>query len=128
MEADEIPDELVARLDTAAGKQHGKDGPVLAALAEILTMHAASIGDPAGIIDRYTRRLWHTSQHNRCAIFIGGRVQDDVNGLRAAVGLPEFGWNDSVPDEDVERCSVHTDDDCKGQHTHNPPVPGRREH
>jgi hypothetical protein len=75
-------------------------------------------------VDRFTRRLLHTSQHNRCVIFIAGRIQEDINELRRAVGLPEFGWHDAVPDEEVGRCSVHPDD-CKGQHTHNPPVYGR---
>lgn len=52
-------------------------------------------------VDRITRRLLHTSQHNRCVIWVAGRIQEDVNALRAAVGLPEFGWNDAVPDEEV---------------------------
>lgn len=75
-------------------------------------------------VDRFTRRLLHTSQHNRCVIWLAGRVQDDINGLREAVGLEPFGWNDAVPDEEVGRCAVHTEDDCAGQHTHNPPVLG----
>lgn len=75
-------------------------------------------------IHRFTRRLWHTSQHSQCKIWLAGRIQDDVNALRAAVGLPEFGWNDSVPDEEVGRCAVHVHDACAGQHTHNPPVRG----
>jgi hypothetical protein len=75
-------------------------------------------------VERHTRRLWHTSQHNRCIIWLAGRIQADVNALREAVGLPELGWNDSVPDEEVGRCAVHMDDDCAGQHTHNPPVRG----
>ncbi len=75
-------------------------------------------------VDRYTRRLLHTSMHNRCMIWIGGRIQDDVNGLREAVGLEELGWNDAVPDEEVGRCTVH-EENCEGQHTHNPPVRGR---
>lgn len=80
----------------------------------------------AGHVDQTTQRLWHTSQHDRCTIFIAGRIQDDVNALRAAFGLPEFGWNDAIPDEEVGRCSVHPDG-CAGQHTHNPPVPFRGE-
>lgn len=67
--------------------------------------------------DRLTRRLLHTSQHNQCVIWLGGRIQEDVNALRAAAGLPEFGWNDSVPDEEVGRCTVHAEG-CAGQHTH----------
>jgi hypothetical protein len=68
--------------------------------------------------DRATRRLLHTSQHNRCVIFIGGRIQDDINELRRAAGLADFGWNDSVQDEEVGRCTVHSDSWCEGQHTH----------
>ena len=77
-----------------------------------------------GDIDRFTRRVWHTSQHNKCVIWLSGRLQEDANQLRVAAGLAEFGWNDAVDDEEVGRCSVHPDD-CVGQHTHNPPVPGR---
>lgn len=44
-----------------------------------------------------------------------------------AAGLPRFGWNDAVPDEEVGRCSVHAVD-CEGQHTHSPPVPGEHDH
>lgn len=73
-------------------------------------------------VDRATRRLLHTSQHNQCVIWVGGRIQDDVNELRGAVGLPGFGWNDAVPDEEVGRCSVHPTD-CVGQHTHPAPCP-----
>lgn len=73
-------------------------------------------GDRAAV-DRATRRLLHTSQHNRSPIWLAGRIQDDVNRLRAAVGLPEFGWNDSVPDDEVGRCAVHVEG-CAGQHSH----------
>ncbi len=76
-----------------------------------------------GEVDSLTRRLLHTSQHSRCPIWLAGRVQNDVNALRAAAGLPEFGWNDSVPDEEVGQCAVHVED-CAGQHTHSPPVMG----
>lgn len=69
-------------------------------------------------IERATRRLLHTSQHNRCPIFIAGRIQDDVNELRQAAGLPVFDWNSSVPDDEVGRCSVHSRSDCLGQETH----------
>ena len=68
-------------------------------------------------INRITRRLLHTSQHNKIPIFIAGRIQDDINELRKAAGLPKFGWGDSVPDEEVGRCTVHSKD-CAGQHTH----------
>ncbi len=71
----------------------------------------------AAEVDRLTRRLLHTSQHNKILIFLAGRIQDDINELRVAAGLPEFGWNDSVPDEEVGRCTVHAED-CAGQHTH----------
>lgn len=39
MPPEEIPPELVALLDERAGKRHSADGPVLAALAEILTRY-----------------------------------------------------------------------------------------
>lgn len=80
--------------------------------------------DVCAEVERVTRRLWHTSQHNCMIIALGGRIQDDVNELRAAFGLPDFGWNDWVPDEEVNRCAVHVDDACVGQHTHNPPIRG----
>jgi hypothetical protein len=68
-------------------------------------------------MDRLTRRLLHTSQHNKCPIFIAGRIQDDINALRSMAGLPKFGWGDWVPDEEVQRCTVHAEG-CAGQHTH----------
>jgi hypothetical protein len=68
-------------------------------------------------MDRLTRRLLHTSQHNKCPIFIAGRIQDDINALRSMAGLPEFAWGDWVPDEEVQRCTVHAED-CAGQHAH----------
>lgn len=68
-------------------------------------------------VDRVTRRLLHTSQHNRCVIWLAGRIQDDINELRRVAGLDEFHWGDFVPDEEVGRCTVHAED-CAGQHTH----------
>lgn len=68
-------------------------------------------------IDWVTRRLLHTSMHNRIPIFIAGRVQDDINELRVVAGLTEFVWGDYVLDEEVGRCTVHSDDECAGQHT-----------
>lgn len=68
-------------------------------------------------IDRWTARLLHTSQHGQCPIWLAGRIQQDVNGLRAAAGLEPYGWGDFIPDERVTRCSVHTER-CVGQHTH----------
>jgi hypothetical protein len=82
--------------------------------------------DLRAAVARYTDRLWHTSQHGKCPIWLAGRMQDDVNALRAAVGLSEFGWNYWVPDEEAGRCTVHVEDECAGQHTHNPPVYGKR--
>jgi hypothetical protein len=89
-----------------------------------LTPRCEANDEGQAAIDRITRRLWHTSQHRKCPIWLAGRVQDDVEALRAEFGLPEFGWNDAVPDEEVGRCSVHPEN-CIGQHTHNPPVPFR---
>lgn len=77
----------------------------------------SEMDDLIAAVNRATRRLLHTSQHNRCVIFIGGRIQDDINELRRAAGLPEFGWNDSVTDQEVGRCTVHSGR-CEGQHTH----------
>ena len=71
----------------------------------------------AKVVDRATRRLLHTSQHNGCVIFIAGRIQEDIDELRRTAGLSEFGWNDSIRDEEVGRCSVHSEG-CEGQHTH----------
>lgn len=88
----------------------------LAVLAEVKSM-AGGRRPCVADVERLSRRLWHTSQHNGCPIFIGGRVQDDVNELRAAAGVDGYGWVDSVPDEEVGRCTVHAED-CSGQHTH----------
>lgn len=68
-------------------------------------------------VDQLTRHLLHISQHNRMVIGLGGRVQDVVAEMRAAVGLEAFGWNDFVHDYEFGQCSVHVED-CEGQHTH----------
>lgn len=73
----------------------------------------ASIQD----IDRWTRHLWHVSQHNRMVIGLGGRIQRIVHEVRAAVGLPEFGWNTAFPDAEFSECTVHVEG-CPGQETH----------
>jgi hypothetical protein len=73
-------------------------------------------------IDRLTRRLLHTSQHNKIPIFLAGRIQGDIDELRRTAGLPEFDWDSAVPDAEVGRCTVHAED-CAGQHTHTQPVP-----
>jgi hypothetical protein len=39
MKVEDIPQELVDMLDQDAGKQHGRQGPVLASLARILTRY-----------------------------------------------------------------------------------------
>lgn len=92
---------------------------IRAARNRILRTRPAKAALSTDDIDRATRRLWHTSQHDKCTIFLGGRIQEDVNVLRRTAGLPEFGWNDSVPDQEVGRCTVHSED-CAGQHTHGP--------
>lgn len=74
-------------------------------------------------INRISRRLLHTSMHNKIPIWIAGRIQEDVNELRRTASLPEFGWGDFVPDEEVKRCTVHTTSDCEGQHMHSLPLP-----
>jgi hypothetical protein len=68
-------------------------------------------------IDRWTRHLWHMSQHNRMVIGLGGRIQSLVNEMRETVGLPEFGWNDAFPDADFGECTVHVGG-CPGQESH----------
>ena len=68
-------------------------------------------------VDRWSKHMWHTSQHNSMPIFLGGRLQSQANEMRKRVGLPELGWNDAFPDDDFEECSVHSDG-CKGQETH----------
>jgi hypothetical protein len=51
VKAEEIPAELVAILDEAAGRQHSETGPVRTALAAILTKHRelvlAEVAEPA---------------------------------------------------------------------------------
>lgn len=71
----------------------------------------------AADVERLTRRLLHTSQHGRIPIFLAGRIQDDIDELRVAAGLPRFGWGEAVPDQEVGRCTVHAED-CAGQHIH----------
>jgi len=58
----------------------------------------------AADIDRWTRHLWHTSQHNRMVIGLAGRLQTLANEMRATAGLPEFGWNTSFPDAEFGEC------------------------
>lgn len=68
-------------------------------------------------VDRWSRHLWHTSQHNRMVIALAGRLQDQANEMRKAVGLEPLGWNDAFPDAEFGECSVHAGN-CKGQETH----------
>lgn len=68
-------------------------------------------------IDRWTQHLWHTSQHNRMVIGLSGRLQQVVNEMRRAAGLPEFGWNTAFPDAEFGECTVHVDG-CHGQESH----------
>jgi hypothetical protein len=44
MTADEIPQELLDIVDSAAGKVHSRSGPVAACLAAVLTRHAEMLG------------------------------------------------------------------------------------
>jgi hypothetical protein len=67
--------------------------------------------------DRWTRHLWHTSQHNRMVIGLAGRIQEVVDEMRAAAGLEPFGWNTAFPDAEFGQCTVHVED-CAGQETH----------
>jgi hypothetical protein len=69
-------------------------------------------------IDRWTRRLWHISQHSRMVIGLAGRIQAVANEMRRDAGLPKFGWSDSIPDAEFRECSVHVEN-CSGQETHN---------
>lgn len=70
-------------------------------------------------IDRWTRHLWHVSQHDKMIIGLGGRVQDIVREMRQTAGLPEFGWNTAFPDAEFGECTVHVEG-CRGQETHTP--------
>lgn len=68
-------------------------------------------------VDRWSRHLWHTSQHNGMPIFLGGRLQEQANEMRRAAGLVPFGWGNAFPDAEFGECSVHSDG-CAGQETH----------
>lgn len=69
-------------------------------------------------VNGWSRHLLHTSQHNNMQIALGGRIQRVADEMREAVGLPEFGWNDAVPDAEFGECSVHASGSCRGQETH----------
>lgn len=68
-------------------------------------------------VDDWSTHLWHASQHDKMIIGLGGRLQALANEMRVAVGLEEFGWNTSFPDERFGECSVHVEG-CAGQETH----------
>ena len=70
-------------------------------------------------IDRWTRHLWHTSQHGQMVIGLAGRLQRLADEMREAAGLPEFGWNTAFSDAGFGECSVHVER-CAGQETHAP--------
>lgn len=72
---------------------------------------------PEEKIDRWSRRVWHVSQHNRMVIGLAGRLQKLANEMREAIGLEPFGWNDAVLDAEFGECSVHVEG-CLGQETH----------
>jgi hypothetical protein len=71
-------------------------------------------------IDRWTRHLLHTSQHNRMVIALGGRIQQVVDEMRAKALLPAFGWNTAFPDAEFGECTVHVEG-CAGQESHERP-------
>ena len=59
MKPQDVPGELIAILDRAAGREHARTGPVVACLAEILTRYDELIGTladelamPGAIVDR----------------------------------------------------------------------------
>lgn len=68
-------------------------------------------------VERWSRHLLHTSQHDRMVIGLAGRLQDLANEMRESVGLKPFGWGDMVLDAEFKECSVHVSD-CLGQETH----------
>ena len=68
-------------------------------------------------VDRWTRHLWHTSQHDRMVIGLAGRIQQVADEMRAVAGLPAFGWNTAFPDAEFGECTVHIDG-CGGQEWH----------
>lgn len=72
-------------------------------------------------VDRWTRHLWHVTQHDRMVIGLGGRIQELVGQMRTAAGLAPFGWDTAFPDAEFGRCSVHVSD-CAGQQTHGQPA------
>jgi len=69
-------------------------------------------------VSSWSRHLLHASQHNNMQIALGGRIQGVAAEMREAVGLPEFGWNDTVPDAEFGECTVHASSSCRGQETH----------
>jgi hypothetical protein len=69
-------------------------------------------------VNAWSRHLLHTSQHNNVQIALAGRIQGVAGEMREAVGLPEFGWNDAVPDAEFGECTVHASASCRGQETH----------
>lgn len=71
-------------------------------------------------VDRWSRHLWHTSQHNNMPIFLGVRLQEQANAMRISAGLKPLGWVDSVPDVEFGECSVHSDG-CAGQESRGRP-------
>lgn len=68
-------------------------------------------------VDRWSRHLLHTSQHNKMQIGLSRRLQALANEMREAVGLDPLGWGDAVPDAEFGECSVHVSG-CGGQETH----------
>jgi len=68
-------------------------------------------------VDRWTRHLWHTSQHNRMVIGLAGRIQQQVDEMREAAGLPPFDLDTAFPDAEFGECTVHVEG-CQGQEHH----------
>lgn len=46
-------------------------------------------------IDQWTRRLFRTSQDDKIITRLSGEIQEVVNEMRKAAGLPLFGWGDT---------------------------------
>ena len=66
MTPEEIPEELKRILDQRAGKEHSRQGPVMAALAEILTQHQKMLETPKPQENNHGKPCRHTVGWHVC--------------------------------------------------------------
>lgn len=113
-----VTDDMVTRAETvlASGITEPLGWDLIRRALEAAAPESSAVVD-AGTVDRWTRHLWHTSQHNRMAIGLGGRIQQVVNEMREEAGLTAFGWNTAFLDAEFGECTVHVTD-CPGQEHH----------